>query len=146
MANNTNSATNTTSVSKQPAGPAPAPKDSLQEEQQLEDMLDRLDQVHLQASLLRKSMQLRSALPRMLEPLMRAKHPTPEAMRAALLQAVDKTNKDIASFQEAHLRLQTDGVLPRARASQKNSKGLKHWRASDHPDWANPDRKRHRLS
>jgi hypothetical protein len=84
MASNTSNATNSNNVTKQQ--PAPAPKDSLQEEQQLEDMLDRLDQVHLQASLPRQSTchprdgvvfsdsemqlrQLRSALPRMLEPL-----------------------------------------------------------------------------
>ncbi|KAK4124014.1 hypothetical protein N657DRAFT_597044 [Parathielavia appendiculata] len=101
-------------------------------------MLDRLDQLQLR--------QLRSALPRMLEPVMKPNHPTPEVMMASFLQAVDKTNKDIASFQEAHLRLQADGVFPRARASQKNSKGLKHWRASEHPDWANPDRKRSQIS
>lgn len=32
--------------------PTPAVKDGLQEEEQLEDTLDRLDQVHVQASLL----------------------------------------------------------------------------------------------
>ena len=48
-------ATNSSNASQPPA-PAPAPKDdSLQEEQQLEEMLDRLDQVHLQASLPRQS-------------------------------------------------------------------------------------------
>jgi hypothetical protein len=177
MASNTGNATNSNNVPKQQ--PAPAPKDSLQEEQQLEDMLDRLDQVHLQASLPQQSTchcrngfvfsdfemqlrQLRSAVPRMLEPL-KTKHPSrsslprlgcgsqqtnenppAQAAFAAFKQAVEQTNKDIASFQEATLGLQTDGTLARARASQKNPKGLKHWRASDHPDWASPDQKRPR--
>ena len=154
----------------------PVVKGGPQEEQQLEDMLDRLDQVHLQASLpcpegvvssvLTPQMQLRqlrSALPRMLEPLM-AKHasrkwsrsgrPQPtdtttpaQAAFAAYMQSVEGTNKEIASFQEAVHGLQTDGLFAKASASQKaNPKGLKQWRASEHPDWANPDRKRRRDS
>ena len=49
MANNVNASANASANNKQPA----ATKDSAQEEEQLEDMLYRLDQVHLQASLLR---------------------------------------------------------------------------------------------
>lgn len=107
---------------------------------------------------------LRSALPRMLEPLM-VKQPsrkssgrsnqattaklttTPaQAAYAAYMQSVESTHKEVSSFQEAILRLQTDGVLNRARTGQKNLKGLKQWRASEHPDWADSDRKRRRIS
>ena len=65
---------------------------------------------------------------------------------AAYMQSVDSTNKEVASFQEAFLGLHTDGVFHRARAGQKNPKGLKQWRASEHPDWADPDRKRRRIA
>ncbi|KAH6627599.1 hypothetical protein F5144DRAFT_576371 [Chaetomium tenue] len=114
-------------------------KNGASEEEQLEDMLYQLDQVHLQ---LRR---LRSALPRMLEPLM-VKQPSPQAAYAAYMQSVESTHKEVSSFQEAILRLQTDGVLNRARTGQKNLKGLKQWRASEHPDWADSDRKRRRIS
>ncbi|KAH6841152.1 hypothetical protein B0I37DRAFT_357962 [Chaetomium sp. MPI-CAGE-AT-0009] len=113
----------------------PAAKNGEAEEQQLEDMLYRLDQLR----------QLRSALPRMLEPLM-VKQPSPQAAFAAYMQSVEGTHKDVSSFQEAILRLQTDGVLNRARTAQKNGKGLKQWRATEHPDWADADRKRRRVS
>ena len=167
-----NMASNASNANKK----TPVVKGGPQEEQQLEEMLDRLDQVHLQASLpcpegvvvsgLTPQMQLRqlrSALPRMLEPLM-AKHasrkwsrsgrPQPtdtttpaQAAFAAYMQSVDGTNKEIASFQEAVHGLQTDGLFAKASASQKaNPKGLKQWRASEHPDWASPDRKRRRDS
>ncbi|KAK4150547.1 hypothetical protein C8A00DRAFT_17949 [Chaetomidium leptoderma] len=114
----------------------PTAKDSLQEEQELEDALYRLDQLR----------RLRSALPRMLEPLM-TKHPTPQLAFAAYMQSIDSTNKEVASFQEAVHALNADGVFTKAHASKKASKGnkIKQWRASEHPDWASPDRKRRRI-
>lgn len=62
------------------------------------------------------------------------------------MQSVESTHKEVSSFQEAILRLQTDGVLNRARAAQKNGKGLRQWRATEHPDWADSERKRRRIS
>jgi hypothetical protein len=63
------------------------------------------------------------------------------------MQSVESTNKEIAAFQEAIQGLQTDGVFTKAGFSQKaNPKGLKQWRATEHPDWASPDRKRRRES
>lgn len=63
------------------------------------------------------------------------------------MQSVESTNKEIASFQEAIQGLQTDGVFSKAGLSQKaNPKGLKQWRATEHPDWASPDRKHRRES
>ncbi len=63
------------------------------------------------------------------------------------MQSVEGTNKEIASFQEAVHGLQTDGVFAKASASQKaNPKGLKHWLASEHPEWATPVHKRRRES
>jgi len=48
MINNLNNSNNDNLNGKQP----PVAKDSAEDEQQLEDMLARLDEVHLQASLL----------------------------------------------------------------------------------------------
>ncbi|AEO57381.1 hypothetical protein MYCTH_2303475 [Thermothelomyces thermophilus ATCC 42464] len=133
MANNANNSNPSLSL-KQP----PAAKDSAEEEQQLEDMLARLDEVHLQLR------QLRSALPRMLEPLT-VKQPSPQAAFAAFMQSVNNTNKEVANFQEAYYSLITDGLFQRARPGQKSPRSLKQWRATEHPDWADPDKKRRRV-
>ncbi|KAK3906493.1 hypothetical protein C8A05DRAFT_11750 [Staphylotrichum tortipilum] len=111
-------------------GAAPAPLD----EDDLEEKLYRLDMLR----------RLRSALPRMLEPLM-AQQPSPQAVFAAYMQSIEDTNKEIAAFQEAIQSLQTDGVLTKSGAGHKGGP-LRMWCASEHPDWANPDRKRRRVS
>ncbi|SPQ26093.1 6d3ccb14-ee1a-42d0-928e-d950a3592cf4 [Thermothielavioides terrestris] len=118
-----------------PADPA---KDGLQQEEKLEEMLDRLNQLR----------HLRSALQRMLAPLT-TKQPSPQAAFAAYMQSVDRANKEVASFREALVGLHSDGVFAQAGASQKaNPKGIKAWRARDDPDWADPDPKvkRSRIS
>lgn len=69
-----------------------------------------------------------------------------QAAFAAYMQSVDSTKQEISSFQEAYLGLFTDGVFQRTRIGQKNSKGIKQWRASEHPNWADPDPKRRRIS
>lgn len=64
------------------------------------------------------------------------------------MQSVEGANMEIASFQSALVALQSDGVFAKASSSQKvNPKGLKQWRASEHPDWADPPgQKRRRAS
>ncbi|KAK4235493.1 hypothetical protein C8A03DRAFT_46397 [Achaetomium macrosporum] len=120
--------------------PSPIPRDSMQEEEQLMEMLSRLNQLHLQLR------QLRSTLPRMLAPLMN-KQPSPQAAFAAYMQSVNSTTKEVAGFREAVRGLQSDGIFARASASQQaNPKGIKPWRAQNDPDWANPDPKRRRIS
>ncbi|KAL2160491.1 hypothetical protein VTH06DRAFT_1179 [Thermothelomyces fergusii] len=121
--------------------------ENAEEEQQLEDMLARLDELHLQASLLRRSRrlrQLRSALPRMLKPLT-VKQPSPQAAFAAFMQSVDNANKEVASFQAAYDGLFNDDRLKGARSSQTSLGSLKQWRATEHPDWADPEKKRRRV-
>ncbi|KAL2271924.1 hypothetical protein VTJ83DRAFT_1295 [Remersonia thermophila] len=117
-----------------------AAKDSMQEERELEDMLDSLNQAHLQLR------SLRSALPRMLESLS-TQQSSPQAAYEAFVKAVEGTNKDIESFRSAFAALQTEGVFARAYASRKeNPTGLKQWRPTEHPDWADPDPKKRRMS
>ncbi|KAL2258638.1 hypothetical protein VTK26DRAFT_7997 [Humicola hyalothermophila] len=125
-------------VSKMANKTQPA-KDSAQDEEWLEGALHRLDELHLQ---LRR---LRSALPRMLEPL-QAQHTSPQAAFTAYMQSIEGTSKEIAGFREAILAVQAEGVFQKARESQTvNAKGIKQWRARDDPDWANPETKRRRI-
>ncbi|KAL2020365.1 hypothetical protein VTK56DRAFT_8494 [Thermocarpiscus australiensis] len=117
-------------------------KDALQDEEQLEKALHRLNQLHLQ---LRR---LRSALPRMLAPL-NAKHASPQALFSTFMQSVDGANREISAFQQAVMMMESEGIFAKAHESQqKNPKGIKQWRARDDPDWADQDgdRKRPRHS
>lgn len=70
-----------------------------------------------------------------------------QAAFAAYMQSIDGTKREIASFQQAVLTTQSDGVFARARESQTaNPRGLKQWRARDDPDWASREPKRPRVS
>jgi hypothetical protein len=60
------------------------------------------------------------------------------------MQSIEDTNKEIAAFQEAIQSAQADGSLTKGGPGHKG--GLRMWDASEHPDWANPDRKRRRVS
>lgn len=63
------------------------------------------------------------------------------------MQSIEKTKKEIASFQEALIGVQQDGTFALVSKSQSaNPKGIKQWRARDDPDWANPAPKRQRVS
>ena len=63
------------------------------------------------------------------------------------MQSVDRTNKEVSSFQSTLSALQTEGVFAKASVSRKeNPKGLKQWRATEHPDWADSAAKRQRIS
>ncbi|KAL2195483.1 hypothetical protein P885DRAFT_79424 [Corynascus similis CBS 632.67] len=97
MINNLNNSNHDNLNGKQP----PVVKDSAEDEQQLEDMLARLDELR----------QLRSALPRMLEPLT-VKHSSPQATFAAFMQSVNNTNKEVANFKDAYSGL-AEGLFQR---------------------------------
>jgi hypothetical protein len=63
------------------------------------------------------------------------------------MQSVDRTNKEVSGFQSTLSALQTDGVFAKATLSRKeNPKGLKQWRAAEHPEWADSAAKRQRIS
>ncbi|EGS17794.1 uncharacterized protein CTHT_0071420 [Thermochaetoides thermophila DSM 1495] len=131
----------TTATVAAPAAPMPVADNGfgggLQQEDQLEDSLYELDQLHLQL------MSLRSALLRMLG-AMKTKPRSREAAFAAYAQAVENCRKEIAGFVESLEK--ANGTFARANQSQAtNPKGIKSWRASEHPDWADMNRKRRRV-
>ncbi|KAL2146016.1 hypothetical protein VTI28DRAFT_5354 [Corynascus sepedonium] len=80
----------------------------------------------------------------MLEPLT-VKHSSPQATFAAFMQSVNNTNKEVANFKDAYSGL-AEGLFQRVRTSQSRQKSFRQWRATEHPDWADPpDRKRRRA-
>ncbi|KAK4167691.1 hypothetical protein QBC43DRAFT_311282 [Cladorrhinum sp. PSN259] len=106
-----------------------------QEEEKLEDALNHLNQLHVQLR------ELRSALPRMLEPL-RAKQPSPEAMYATFLHSYTETQKELDSFRDAWSSQESRMAMVKAQECLKRSPKVKQWRATDDPTWAEPDPKR----
>ena len=63
------------------------------------------------------------------------------------MQSIERASNEIAGFKETLQATQAEGVFEKARESQiRSGKGFKQWRARDDPDWANPERKRRRIS
>ncbi|KAK3340066.1 hypothetical protein B0H65DRAFT_550566 [Neurospora tetraspora] len=137
-----------------------APKDaSLQEEERLEDALDHLNELHVQASQTHTGyrgpysnlpslgvqlQRLRSAIPRMFHP-MAVKPSTPQNTFAAFSNAVQDTGKEIRQFKDTIRSSETEKVFNMANESRRaNPMGIKPWRARDDPEWTT--RKRRRLN
>ncbi|KAK3505317.1 hypothetical protein B0T13DRAFT_485948 [Neurospora crassa] len=138
------------------------PKDaSFQEEERLEDALDYLNELHVQASqrhtgyrplhgfysnspsLGQQLQRLRSAIPRMFHP-MAVKSSTPQNTFAAFSDAVQDTGKEIRQFKDTMLSSESEKVFNMANESRRaNPMGIKPWRARDDPEWTT--RKRRKL-
>jgi len=106
--------------------------------------------------------ELRSALPRMLEPL-KAKQPsrafTPEspdanlglarlttslaeAMYSTFVRSYDSTIKEVARFGEVLGGQETKQAFDLAGESRKRAPKVKQWRPTEDPNWAEPPSKR----
>ncbi|KAK4226091.1 hypothetical protein QBC38DRAFT_367306 [Podospora fimiseda] len=103
-----------------------------QEEEKLEEALKQLNQLHLQLR------EVRSAIPRMLEPLM-DKQPSAEAMYATFMKTFENTTKELSSFRDAYWMAHRPG-MPFNKAQEgfkKNPQApAKQWHARDDPTWA----------
>ncbi|KAK0637225.1 hypothetical protein B0T17DRAFT_613843 [Bombardia bombarda] len=118
----------------------PAAKDSGEEEKRIEDGLEHLKELHLQLRA------LRSALPRMFEPLA-TKQPSPQVMFAGFSQSVKNTKDEIDRFRQAMNTEETQAVIKRANDSRRlNPVGIKPWRARDDPEWTAPKRRKTQQS
>ncbi|KAK4447042.1 hypothetical protein QBC34DRAFT_142443 [Podospora aff. communis PSN243] len=108
-------------------------KESIKQEERAEQDLAHLNQLHLQLR------HLRSALPRMMEP-MTSKQSSPEELYANFMKSLEGTTKEIEDFKKAYTSEKTKGAFQRGTESRKaNPQGIKPWRASDDPDWTTPD-------
>ncbi|KAL1878825.1 hypothetical protein VTK73DRAFT_7478 [Phialemonium thermophilum] len=99
------------------------------EEDSLESSLERLNELHLQVR------NLRSALPRLLQPLS-VQHSSPEELFSSLKHAVLETKGDLDEFRDAFTNEESRKIFDQANESRKaNPKGIRPWRALDNPDW-----------
>ncbi|ETS86029.1 hypothetical protein PFICI_04054 [Pestalotiopsis fici W106-1] len=98
-------------------------------EEQLEDALEKLKILHV------KCRELRTTIPRMLEPLA-LKHTTPQDALNTLQKSVAGASTEIEDFRSLYKSEDTKKVFDQAQKSrQVQPKDIKAWRARDHPDW-----------
>lgn len=107
------------------------PEDN-QEEERLEDALEHLKLLHLQLR------HLRTAIPRAIQPLC-SKQPSPDALFSSFAKSVAETNNELNDFKAAMTSEESKSVFEKANESrQANPKGIRPWRATEHPDWTTP--------
>ncbi|KAI9052265.1 hypothetical protein LZ554_003622 [Drepanopeziza brunnea f. sp. 'monogermtubi'] len=99
------------------------------EEEQLEQALETLKEMHIQLR------GLRTTIPRLVAPLA-TKQPSPEALFREFSESVNTANQELQDFR----RLMTDegSVKVMAQASKsrtENPNGIRPWKVTEHPDW-----------
>ncbi|KAI0892794.1 hypothetical protein F4806DRAFT_478243 [Annulohypoxylon nitens] len=103
-------------------------KGSLGEEQLLLS-IKQLDLLHI------KCRELRSTIQRMLESIPTVAS-TPEEVHEGFVKSVVAASTQIKDFGTLYNSEESRKVLDQARKSRDaNPKGIKPWRAKDHPDW-----------
>ncbi|OWP02606.1 hypothetical protein B2J93_6439 [Marssonina coronariae] len=117
----------------QPVVPALEGKEDVGEEEQLEQALKTLKEMHIQLR------GLRTTVPRLIAPLT-SKQSSPEALFRNFSDSANMANQEVQEFR----RLMTDEksieVMEQARRSRaEDPKGIKPWRVTEHPDWLTRD-------
>ncbi|CAL3965747.1 hypothetical protein PZA11_002622 [Diplocarpon coronariae] len=117
----------------QPVAPALEGKEDVGEEEQLEQALKTLKEMHIQLR------GLRTTVPRLIAPLT-SKQSSPEALFRNFSDSANMANQEVQEFR----RLMTDEksieVMEQARRSRaEDPKGIKPWRVTEHPDWLTRD-------
>ncbi|KAI0128681.1 hypothetical protein BJ170DRAFT_682466 [Xylariales sp. AK1849] len=103
-------------------------------EEQLEEALKRLKLLHIKARP-DHCRELRSTMPRMLEPLT-TKHTSRQDVLVSFQTAMASAATEIQNFRTLYTSEESQRVLEQARKSREaQPKGIKPWRARDHPDW-----------
>ncbi|KAI1639162.1 hypothetical protein F4809DRAFT_596847 [Biscogniauxia mediterranea] len=111
------------------AGGAPAKaKDDALKEEQLEKALKHLDLLHV------KCRQLRTTIPRMIETI--PDNQPRDVIFKMFSSTVQSSQTEISDFTALYRGEESKKVLDQAKKSRDaNPKGIRPWRAKDHPDW-----------
>ncbi|KAH7321765.1 hypothetical protein BKA65DRAFT_464130 [Rhexocercosporidium sp. MPI-PUGE-AT-0058] len=133
-------------ASSQPANPQPpadaatgengqhAPlEQEVWDEERLEKAMKTLKEMHIQLR------GLRTTVPRMIAPLT-TKHPSPETLFREFSKSANTANQEVQQFRRVMTAEESREVMEQARKSRaENPKGIKPWRATEHPDWLKKD-------
>lgn len=104
-------------------------------EEQLEDALEKLKILHV------KCRELRTTIPRLLEPLT-SKHTNSQDAINTLQKSVASASTEIKDFRTLYKSEETTKIFEQAQKSrQAQPKDINVWRARDHPDWLDVNEK-----
>ncbi|KAI0480902.1 hypothetical protein GGR56DRAFT_628071 [Xylariaceae sp. FL0804] len=122
-------AANQQQTKKNSNGQPPKPSaQTLDEEQQLEQALKHLDFMH------KKCRDLRATVPTMIQLL--PTHRNAENPMRSFTDSVTTARDEIKGFGALYQGEKSRTILEQARKSREaNPKGIKPWRARDHPGW-----------
>lgn len=99
-------------------------------EKQLEQSLAHLKELHL------KTRDLRTAIPRLIQPLHGQQILSPEDVSIKFQAAANDINEEIKSFRESINSSQTKSIMKHAEQSRLQNPRVKLWKPRDEPDWA----------
>ncbi|KAK7952688.1 uncharacterized protein PG986_008416 [Apiospora aurea] len=98
-------------------------------EGQLEEGLKQLKLLHI------KCRELRTSLPRMLEPIS-THNANNEELAIAFTKSIHTASRELADFRKLYQSNESKKVLEHANKSRAaDPKNIKPWRPKDHPDW-----------
>ncbi|KAI1851381.1 hypothetical protein JX265_000385 [Neoarthrinium moseri] len=104
-------------------------------EEQLEEALEKLKLLHI------KSRELRTTVPRMLEPL-GTKHASRQDALTSFQTSIASAATELRDFRTLYTSDESKKVFDQAKKSrQAEPKGIKPWRARDHPGWLDSEEK-----
>ncbi|KAF4848642.1 hypothetical protein CGCSCA4_v004846 [Colletotrichum siamense] len=99
------------------------------DEERLEQSLNQLKLLHTQLR------GLRTTIPRMMDPLS-AHQPTPKDKFASFIKSVEGARKEVQDFQDLRKSEEMTKIMNHASQRRREEpKGVKPWRATEHPDW-----------
>ncbi|PBP17570.1 hypothetical protein BUE80_DR011685 [Diplocarpon rosae] len=117
----------------QPVAPALEGQEDVGEEEQLEQALKTLKEMHIQLR------GLRTTVPRLIAPLT-SKQPSPESLFRGFSDSANIANQEVQEFRRLMTDQKSVEVMEQARKSRAaNPKGIKPWRVTEHPDWLTRD-------
>ncbi|KAK7949635.1 hypothetical protein PG988_016274 [Apiospora saccharicola] len=102
-------------------------------EEQLEEGLKQLKLLHI------KCRELRTSMPRMLDPLS-THHASNEELAVSFTKAVGTASRELSDFRTLYHSNESKQVLEHADKSRAaDPKNIRPWRPKDHPDWLEMD-------
>ncbi|KAL2068117.1 hypothetical protein VTL71DRAFT_16215 [Oculimacula yallundae] len=108
-------------------------EEGIWDEERLENAMKTLKEMHIQLR------GLRTTIPRLISPLT-TKQPSPDALFREFSKSVNTANQEVQEFRRLMNAEDSIKVMEQARKSRaENSKGIKLWKATEHPDWLNKD-------
>ncbi|KAG4440440.1 hypothetical protein IFR05_004084 [Cadophora sp. M221] len=109
------------------------PEEEVWDEERLEKAMKTLKEMHIQLR------GLRSTLPRLIAPLT-TKQSSPETLFCEFSKSANTANQEVQEFRRLMTAEDTKEVLEQAKTSRaENPKGIKPWRATEHPEWLQRD-------